>query len=346
MNKHRVTWIDISKGIGIILVVLGHNTIPEKMESWIFSFHMPLFFFLSGYLFNKFKYTSLQSLLIKQSKSLLIPYFVFSIFSFLFWYFIKNNVGQSSDINPIDPLIGIFYSIGVNPWLTFNPPLWFLTCLFVVEVLFYIFTKNRKTKWIISLLIIFSILGYLNSLYNLYRLPWSIDIALTALVFFGVGNLFKQQNFKIKFKYITNIIIIISAVSINFLFTKVKIDMNYNFYGEYFNFYIAAFSGILATLIFAQTIPSFKLLIYLGQNSLTIFALHWIAKPFVIKLLSIGNLYQESSFFANVLLTILQIIVLIPVCYFLNKYFPFLLGKQRISTLKTKNVNNNIFINN
>ena len=61
MNTKRLDWIDIAKGIGIILVVLGHTLVPQVRETgfagflWIFiyNFHMPLFFFLSGYLFEK-----------------------------------------------------------------------------------------------------------------------------------------------------------------------------------------------------------------------------------------------------------------------------------------------------
>ena len=54
--KKRLEWIDLAKGIGIILMVIGHMpSIPSAVHNWIFSFHMPLFFFLSGYMFKKKK---------------------------------------------------------------------------------------------------------------------------------------------------------------------------------------------------------------------------------------------------------------------------------------------------
>ena len=52
----RLGWIDRSKGIGIFLVILGHASLPYEVSKFIFSFHIPLFFFLSGYLFYPTKH--------------------------------------------------------------------------------------------------------------------------------------------------------------------------------------------------------------------------------------------------------------------------------------------------
>jgi fucose 4-O-acetylase-like acetyltransferase len=70
---NRINWIDIAKGIGIFLVVLGHTGIPVKLSYWIYSFHMPLFFFISGMCFDISKYQSFKSILLKKSKTLLLP---------------------------------------------------------------------------------------------------------------------------------------------------------------------------------------------------------------------------------------------------------------------------------
>ncbi len=53
VNNYRIDWIDISKGFGIILVIWGHIAINDgPINIWISSFHMPLFFFLSGFVFK------------------------------------------------------------------------------------------------------------------------------------------------------------------------------------------------------------------------------------------------------------------------------------------------------
>lgn len=50
--NNRIEWIDMAKGYGVILVILGHFGL-EKLGYWIYSFHMPLFFFLAGYVFKE-----------------------------------------------------------------------------------------------------------------------------------------------------------------------------------------------------------------------------------------------------------------------------------------------------
>lgn len=49
MIKKRLAWVDVAKAIAIILMVAGHELPQVSLRTWIFSFHMPLFFILSGY---------------------------------------------------------------------------------------------------------------------------------------------------------------------------------------------------------------------------------------------------------------------------------------------------------
>ena len=52
MSEKRLDYLDMVKGIGIILVVVGHSTyVSDGTLTWLASFHMPLFFILSGILF-------------------------------------------------------------------------------------------------------------------------------------------------------------------------------------------------------------------------------------------------------------------------------------------------------
>ena len=58
MKEKHLNWIDLAKGIGIILVLIGHSKfLPITLKNYIYSFHMPLFFILSGYVFsNKYNF--------------------------------------------------------------------------------------------------------------------------------------------------------------------------------------------------------------------------------------------------------------------------------------------------
>ena len=73
-NSNRIYWIDWAKCIGIYLVVLGHmETLIGKQ--FIYMFHMPFFFILSGYLYKRVPF---KQELIKSIKTLLVPYFIFN----------------------------------------------------------------------------------------------------------------------------------------------------------------------------------------------------------------------------------------------------------------------------
>lgn len=339
---HRIEWIDTAKGIGIILVVLGHTSITNSAEAWIFSFHMPLFFFISGFLFRASNNLNLKKFATKKARSLLIPYFIFALITYLFWVLTINNLSESPKEWYI-PLIGIFYSVGVSDWLVFNSPLWFLTCLYIVEIIYFLINRATKgeSKTIMVILIISSLIGYSTSLYLPIRLPWSIDVALTALVFFGVGKIFSNNKDKLELNKWFMILLFISMLLINNVFTNQKVDMNFNFYGDYFNFYIAAFSGIVTIIIGAQFLMKYKFLKYIGINSLIILCLHKLIIIIITKAISIGIPgYDSISLMWNSLISIITLAILVPIILFINRYLGFILGKKERKNIKfTKNTN-------
>ncbi|MFY9201664.1 MAG: acyltransferase family protein [Methanosarcina flavescens] len=195
----RLRWIDALKGIGIILVVFAHHKLPVALDTYIFSFHMPLFFFISGLLFDFWKYASSAANFVKKRfRSLIVPYFGFALLTCLF-YLLLDTWYQPGITNidffkasPAENIHSIVYALG--PLISYNPPLWFLTCLFITELLFYGFAKRYYTEpgKLIFWLTAVGVMGYLYSVYVPFRLPWNADVALTAVVFYGAGNLFRK----------------------------------------------------------------------------------------------------------------------------------------------------------
>lgn len=76
--QKRIEYLDSIKALGIILVVIGHYT--SFLNSFIFLFHMPLFFFISGFLF---KYEDNKTLLQKKGKRLMTPYITYLLLFYL-----------------------------------------------------------------------------------------------------------------------------------------------------------------------------------------------------------------------------------------------------------------------
>lgn len=362
----RLNWIDSLKGIGIILVVLGHHSLPAALDTYIFSFHMPLFFFISGFLFDFGKYSKSSANFVKgKFRSLIVPYFLFASLTCLF-YCLLDAVYQPGitniefcDANALHRIYSIVYALG--PLISYNPPLWFLPCLFVTELLFYGFMKRyyAEPRKLVFWLIIIGILGYLYAAYVPIRLLWNADVALTAVVFYGAGNLFKSL-FSLEGKSVSclvlelnsrflkgifehdnifnGILILLNVLYLGYLsgFPTTEImNMNTLEYGDFLSFYLLAFSGTLAFVFSFKRIGSSKILEYYGRNSLIVLAFHFPIKDILTKLavltfgFDIGNLDYNAPFAFT--LTGLNLLLMVPIIYVINNYFSFLLGKKRFS---------------
>jgi len=128
--------MDIARGLGICLVVLGHNQICQQgtlIYALIFGFHMPLFFFLSGY-FHKNR-DSLKNEIQYRAKKLLLPYYCTAI-AFILLKSLPDPIAfYHQELRPI--LFGVLWGSGGRGNLDrylFWPPLWFLTSLFLTQV--------------------------------------------------------------------------------------------------------------------------------------------------------------------------------------------------------------------
>ena len=146
--KSRLEFVDIAKGIGIMIVCFGHSGAEDVVISWIGGFIVPLFFILSGYMY-KDKGIPVGKDLYNKGKKLLKPYMFFSVVLLLIYKrFAWNDI------------VGVFYSRyclytyhapdNIFFMKATNSPMWFLTAMFATFPLFYIIMKNEKyIKWIV-----------------------------------------------------------------------------------------------------------------------------------------------------------------------------------------------------
>lgn len=316
-KRERISWIDSAKGLGIILVVLGHNIPPEPAVSLIYAFHMPLFFFLSGYLENPDKYSTIDKLLFAKLKRLIMPYFLFNIMTYSYWLFIDHPVYNYDNV--IKPIIGIFYGVGSNRWLLHNSALWFLPCLFMIEFFFYLIHKYCPKKSIKFILLLFTLFGYTLTKIIHFRLPWSTDVALIGLLFFEIGYQSKNSKLKQIVKNAPSILSILSALTYLLIFNRFNpvssVDMNYLRFGNIILFYLSAFSGIYFIVGISRHFCNNIALKFLGHNSMLIFGLHIISIKIFMNYLGIvhRNILADS-----ILLTIGEIAFLFPVIFALN----------------------------
>lgn len=160
MSNQRIQYIDIAKGIGILLVVIGHciNSL-SFLGKWIWSFHMPLFFVISGLCFNPSKNTLFVPFFLKKTRTLLLPLVIFSILMVAI-----KSVIFPSEFN--------FATLKMNfP----DAAYWFIFVLFLSEILFFFYRQNNKQSiskihFIISMPNYREIIKYISYLFSLQSL--------------------------------------------------------------------------------------------------------------------------------------------------------------------------------
>lgn len=310
MAGQRIHWIDIARGIGILLVIYAHALDSHSMRYLFYAFHMPLFFFLSGLVHHHRKQEKFLHFLKKSFMRIMIPYFFFALISYLLYLFKR---GYPPGLNEFSHhLYGVVYGSSGHGYLFFSAILWFLPCLFATKIIFELLIRISENKYFLGgSLFFFSVVGYLFSLYfPEKKLPLGIEIALTATVFFGIGYflyLYKEQVMEFCKKHFISVftlsllLLIIPAV-INYKLYGNQIDLRMNNLNNYFLFYLAAISGILFTTAISIRIDKNNVLEYIGKNSLPLFAFHQIVISYITMGLATFLTIQQISSLRNIYL--------------------------------------------
>lgn len=360
--KNRVEYVDMAKGIGMFAIIWGHIMLSGWSNNLVYSFHIPLFFFLSGMMFSSSKYPSFGVFIKRRTKTLLVPYVMFSFITWLLW--VVMNLITHSNVELWKPLLQTFIAQGSGGFMVHNVPLWFVTCLFVVEVLYFYIEK--LPKWLnIVICVVCALIGdYMirGGHLSFYRLlSWNIEAAMSALLFYSLGNLLirKYSHQKLVDLIKNHILIIILAISILTIILSFSANWNghitlgSNSLGRNtIVFYVNAIIGIFTTLSFSilLTLKTWKnrilysLMKYLkwfGQNSFFVMASHVPVKGLLI--LCVSLLFQatpteiSNSINKSLIVFILTIIgdsVLVILISFLKKHDESLLQKYKRRKVK------------
>jgi fucose 4-O-acetylase-like acetyltransferase len=319
---------DILKGIGVILVVMGHVTHNVSLDNWIYAFHMPLFFLLSG-IFFKPTFENWK----KSFKRLLIPYIFFAIVSFVYWRFVEMKFRPLPD--DFDVNMHVFDIFWQTMEFRFNVVLWFLPCLFIVQSIGWVLFSKVK-DWRIALGITIFWLALASLIHCNVKSMW-VNESFYAFPFFGVGYLIGKERFISTEEYLRsvsrNIYIVLAILPlIGVWFLNIGNDMQICSYcNGYFLFFIIALVCILCCYVISSKLSMNKWLMWLGINSLAIMCIHEPMKRILIVVFS-RILHMEvqavrESISLSILITCVTIAAIVPVCMFINKKCKWVLGR-------------------
>lgn len=275
--------LDIAKGIGILLVIAGHTyNIPEVARRIIYAFHMPLFFIIAGYLYNEAKYNQYGLIQIIEDKAqkYLFPYYIFACINLIitsFWNVYLYGIDIAKSKMP-EYIYSILLGFADEINMPNCAPIWFLMCLFISSVMFWVILKDKKNNlyFLIPALVL---ICFLLSLLNI-KLPWNLSTSFLAVAFMIMGHIFKQKEITYKFKK-KNIVLIILGIVCAVLNTE-NIGMNENIYGNILLFFVSGTVlsyGILVLCCKLQKY-NFGLLTWLGKNTLIVIGFNYFMRVF------------------------------------------------------------------
>lgn len=311
----RIHYIDVLKGIGIILVVLQHciglsgeSGVSTFVSVWILSFHMPLFFYVSGLVY---KAKSGDSFFSGKLKSLLLPVILFGI--------LNAMIKCACEMAQMDVLFDFLSFAGS----------WFVLSLLYIQVLYYVLEKNHLFKANVWAKVIVALVTLIVGLYYSAIIQGKENTIATALVgsFFFIAGVLNQRYTLKKHKRIC-VVLAIAFLSIGEYLAQenTPVLMYSSSYGNQALFVVAAIFGCMGMKIVAEIISECRLLEWYGKNSLMVLFTHFPVHRCVMKILSYTRIDMALK---SLLGCVFVLMIEIPIVIMINKNVPILKGVIR-----------------
>ncbi len=326
-EKKRIEFIDLAKGVCIILVVLLHMDLPiDNAIPLLRNIRMPLYFILSGLFFKT--YGGFKNLFLKKVNKIFIPFVFFYVLSYLIFYLMIHFAPQFSH-SGASGILDIF----TQRW-TFNNPIWFLLCLFWCNVIFCFIAVTLKEEWKRAIVVFcFGVIGVLLDAMSI-KIYACVDNAFSALPFFYFGYLLKKTDLLYPNKYDKyNILFsvglfILATVTLRWKHSNIDFEMN-EFHGNVLLAYLISVMSVMAVLFFCKIFKRIPVVSYFGRYSIIVLCTHEMvrkfAKPLLAKL-GVANPY----ILALVVLTVCFVIIPLFV-----KFLPHVTAQKDVIKIET-----------
>lgn len=323
----RKVWIDYAKAIGITTVVMGHSvyTNPHIVDV-IFLFHMPLFFFISGYLFNAKK--SLSDITRSNVKTLLVPYILFNLI------LLGINIAQACAKLMLTGVNSFQENVFEPAWNTLlgfggNLPVgttWFLLALIWCKYIQWTLVNGKRWQ---STLMVMGVIGVLAVYYKIgHAFPYCIETGCAGAFPFAVGYAFRRWGEKIenqkKWCYLLSMLAGVAMLTVSYHYGA---DVNYlaaNFGGVLG--VCATIGGILSIFSIGKLLENYpnKVIMQVSSASILIMCMHQFVSRDVNHIFH----YNEHLWltFAGDLGNVALLTLLYPV---VKKYWPALIGNRK-----------------
>ena len=204
MNEGRVQYIDIAKCFAMILIIVGHSIVPGLAQNAIYSFHVPLFFFLSG-IFISMK--PCREVVEKKAARLLLPYAITSLL-LVALYLVKSLLGHGTFTDVLKALVAALYCCGTEVdygWITIPScgAIWFLPALFIASLIVnYSLGKRHPGRFIL----IVALISWISA--RIFILPFGLQAGGFASLYVYAGHL-EHKHLHIVDKIVANRVLLL-----------------------------------------------------------------------------------------------------------------------------------------
>lgn len=362
-SSARIDWLDTARAYGIFLVFYGHivdrifkaSDLP-LLESlafshfrFIYSFHMVLFFIISGF-FSKETHPDFLTFIKEKLKSRLLPAIFFEVIILPFYILFDGDIIVKFSKS------WMFLATGFP---IFNILVWFIICLFMVELIHFFISRFLKNNlhYLISIVVFFTFGWHLTARFDLFPNDpradfWFICEAIFVYSFYQMGSLLGKTKFvENRMAFLPKIILFILCFMSLLLtfdlnngpwrsFDIPAVLINLLQHGNPFFFIFTAIAGSFFIFFLAQLTPSINSISFIGRNTLILMGLNGFFFHFfnwkIAQVIAFPNetlpIFLYSFFFS-----ILSLLICTPFIMLLNKYLPQFVGKSRVKELPLTN---------
>ena len=187
-KKGRIEYLDFFRSFGILCMIVSHVYFGHLLDKWIHTFHMPMFFLISGYLYRN---QNLRMMLKKRTRTLIVPYIIFGLMHCIISYL------RNAQFDPHSLYI-LFFENTAEGGVPIAGALWFLSAIFISETLFCCLQQiiiPRLLKSVIAAIV--TLLGMACATFLPFRLPWAFDVGMVGVGLFQLGYLIQEKWHKI-----------------------------------------------------------------------------------------------------------------------------------------------------
>lgn len=309
MAMSRLSYVDTAKFIAIYFVIISHCSMSSNIAHFLFAFHVPMFFFLYGYVRKKRENLTINDYLYGGGKILifrvLIPYMLLS--------FILG------DALHVKTLTAVCYGSIQTLATATSTHLWFLPCYFLSVLLYnMVEIKFGSRKFIFPIIIL--LFAIISAIFNYDKsfdfcianyvihftggtkpigrdlyigMPWGINVAFSGIVLIYAGTIFRRvyesyiTSAKYLKVYILNFLAIIGGIAYHYNDGNNRLlAMSLAIYGNYLLFLITAIT-LSCTVLLLSTYIDNPIFSKYGKYTFPIYAFH-------LSFVFIGNMIYNS----------------------------------------------------